>query len=534
MLARRVKVIILLSNSGKYREPELLRHSEEPALVKKLGYYPIVFLGETTVAFVPGCKHDVFVSYAHVDDEPVPGQTEGWVTSFVRTLNWRLRQLCGRPDDLSIWMDRELARTVNFSDQIIESLHDTAVLLIVLSPGYVSSNWCKKERDTFLAFVKERLDRGSKVFVIERYPVDLDDRPREISYLLGYRFWKAINEQGPQILGHPHPVPNRDQEYYDKLEQVARELDGTLKQLARGKSPNLPTSIETLSCPAVYLAEVTDDLDTLREQVARYLQQADFRILPQKRYSPEATEFQAAATKDLQESVLFVQLLSAVSGKKLTGSVQSFVECQYQLALQANKPILQWRARDLRVNEISDSVHRALIENTTVQSLELEDFKQEIVLLVKAAVAERESDNGQAETTPTQPFVFVNVEHDDLPLANEIGEYLQRHGFIHALPMCEGTAEEIRKDLEDNLLDCDGVIIVYGVITSRWVREQLRQYCKTMYRRQRQLRALAVYEGPPEAKQPISMNVPKMHVIDCRHGLNEEELKNFIEALKAK
>lgn len=487
------------------------------------------------MAIVPGYKHDVFVSYAHVDDEPVPGCAEGWVTSLVKTLEWRLRQLCGRPNDLSLWMDRELARTVDFSDQIIQSLRDTAVLLIVLSPGYVSSDWCRRECKTFLGLVKERLDRGSKVFVIERDRVDLDDRPHEIACLLGYKFWKESEEKDPQILGHPHPDPDRDHEYFDKLEHVARELHSTLKQLTPSGmkliSPKVP---ETLSAPAVYIAEVTDDLDTLREEVVRYLRQFDFRVVPENRYPPEVSEFQAAAMKDLQESVLFTQLLSTLSGKRLTGSQQSFVDCQYQLAVQAKKPILQWRSRNLRMSEVTDTSHRALLESTTVHSLDIEDFKHEIVLRAKAAITELKNDISKVESAPTQPFVFVNVEHDDLPLADDLAECLGRHGFVHAFPMCEGSAEEIRKDLEDNLLDCDGVIIVYGSITARWVREQLRQYCKILYRREKQLRALAVFEGPPESKKPIGMNVPRMHVIDCRHGLNEEKLQDFIKVLKAK
>ena len=33
--------------------------------------------------FVPGYRHDIFVSYAHVDDKPLLGAKEGWVTILV-------------------------------------------------------------------------------------------------------------------------------------------------------------------------------------------------------------------------------------------------------------------------------------------------------------------------------------------------------------------------------------------------------------------------------------------------------------------
>jgi len=34
-------------------------------------------------AFVPPFEHDVFVSYAHVDDDPAPGADDGWVSTLV-------------------------------------------------------------------------------------------------------------------------------------------------------------------------------------------------------------------------------------------------------------------------------------------------------------------------------------------------------------------------------------------------------------------------------------------------------------------
>ena len=35
------------------------------------------------MAFVPGYNNDIFVSYAHVDNEPLPGVEEGWVSILI-------------------------------------------------------------------------------------------------------------------------------------------------------------------------------------------------------------------------------------------------------------------------------------------------------------------------------------------------------------------------------------------------------------------------------------------------------------------
>ena len=50
------------------------------------------------MAFVPGYKHDIFVSYAHVNNQVVPGADEGWVTILVKWLGIGLSQKLGRKE----------------------------------------------------------------------------------------------------------------------------------------------------------------------------------------------------------------------------------------------------------------------------------------------------------------------------------------------------------------------------------------------------------------------------------------------------
>ena len=73
------------------------------------------------MSIVLNFKHDVFLSYARVDDAPVPvgAEDEGWVTYFVKCLKWRLNQLCGRRDVFQLWMDHDLSRHVDLHPQIL-------------------------------------------------------------------------------------------------------------------------------------------------------------------------------------------------------------------------------------------------------------------------------------------------------------------------------------------------------------------------------------------------------------------------------
>jgi hypothetical protein len=109
---------------------------------------------------------------------------------------------------------------------------------------------------------------------------------------------------------------------------------------------------------------------------------------------------------------------------------------------------------------------------------------------------------------------------------------VEKYGLGCATPLREGDPAEIRQDLEENLSDCDGVIVVYGAVTANWARGQLRQCRKIMSKRERPLKALAVYEGPPEEKIPLDFMLPNMLLIDCRQCLVEEKLQPFLDAFK--
>src|SRR5215470_12207275 len=124
------------------------------------------------MTFVNGFKHDIFVSYAHVDDQAWPGTSQRWVTTLVEGLKLALAQKLGRPDSFSLWMDYKLPGHKPLTPEIFENLEQSATLLIVLSPGYVASHWCKDEKNTFLETVKHLPDNQARVFVIKHSPLD--------------------------------------------------------------------------------------------------------------------------------------------------------------------------------------------------------------------------------------------------------------------------------------------------------------------------------------------------------------------------
>jgi len=100
-------------------------------------------------AFAPSCRHDIFVSYAHVDDSTLPGAEAGWVATLIAGLKVRLSQKLGRSDLFSFWKDEQLSPNKPLTPEILDALTQSAALVIILSPGYMASPCCQREMQTF-------------------------------------------------------------------------------------------------------------------------------------------------------------------------------------------------------------------------------------------------------------------------------------------------------------------------------------------------------------------------------------------------
>ena len=92
-------------------------------------------------------EKDIFISYAHIDDEPLVESQNGWITEFHRVLAIRLSQLMGRRP--VIWRDPELQGNHIFDQQIVDQFSQVAIMISILTPRYAKSDWCVKEANEF-------------------------------------------------------------------------------------------------------------------------------------------------------------------------------------------------------------------------------------------------------------------------------------------------------------------------------------------------------------------------------------------------
>jgi hypothetical protein len=472
------------------------------------------------VGFVSADADDVFVSYARVDDQPEEGVRDGWVTALVKSLHRGLAREIGRPDAFSVFMDHQLSANTLLSEELRRRVRGAAVLLVVLSKGYLASEWCGRELQAFLAEeVGRRRGPGrSGLFVVE---YDEVTRPPALADQLALRFWErdAVTAV-TRTYGFPAPSP-ADTEYYTRVAGLGKQIAAELlarKPAATGAAPAPRVAgVPAADGPAVFLAECTDDLDRQRNKVRDYLHQAGYRVVPDRQYPADAAAFAAAVTADLGPALVFAQLLGPYPGEPLEGSGAVRAVVQFDAAKAAGKPWLQWRSPTIPADEadldLDPGPYRDLITRYGPDSMAgpLPRFMEAVVGRAKAALV-------PPPPPPPAPaggcFVFLNTARDDADLVAGIKKELEAQKVAHAVPLETDDLDEYNQDLEDQLKRCDGVILVYGRTGRRWVRSQLGLSSKFVRDDARPV--IGVYDVlAPKPDADLGVWLPNLHVFQC-------------------
>jgi hypothetical protein len=473
-------------------------------------------------------EHDVFLSYAQIDNLPASGIKQGWASSLHHDLERALsRQLGGRSE---IWFDlSELRGNAAVTPEIADKLLEVQTFVAIVSQSYLNSSWCRRE----LSLFRERFQTpdSGRIFVAniqglnseQLQDIGLEDLPT-------YRFWYRDENKRIRTYGWPEPR-SEEREYYRLVEDLATDIADVLKRDGRTPAasmlPQTCASVQRLngrgaSSKPLVLAEVTDDLGPLRQQLRRCLEQAGRTVRICDGYGISAEEFKHVLRRQLQGAAFFVQLLSQIPSRRAPGLPDGYAIFQHRCALEASLPIFQWRDPRTDLEAIEDKAHHDLLLEETVHAIPFESFKR----LIASTPLDKSVPTSQPRLNP---FVFINAEKRDLPLANQIKNYVGKYAAAF-LPVSQGKPEEIRRDLEDNIVDCDGLLLVHGNSTAAWVHQQLRLYNKLAPRREKPIKLLAVIEAP-SAKQDINVEIPGLSVVNCRSGIQQSALENVLSRL---
>ncbi len=480
-----------------------------------------------------GYEHDVFLSYATVDDFPAKC---GWVSAFVSCLNESLGSASGLRDPDRIWWDRSnIDEEDSLTEQIRTKVQKSACMVVILSQGYLKSKWCRQEREAFLAAVAGQPDADRRLFLIDIGNLDQKDRPQEFSDKRGRYFYvqppNTTDIADREPLGFPTPDPdNKDHKaFFSQVNQLANDLYKRVSKLP-GATAVAPPSQQT-SDVTLFVAESADDVADQREEVARFLSD-HFRVLPaiDDPLPGRWDAWKQSVEASLAESTLFVQVVGQLPGRKIAGSDQKPVLAQFDLAKAAGKQAVLWRPEAFSPGSVGDSRMKELLTAAEYCGA-LEEFKSEVKRL--ATPPKSKPVEPPSENMASQPRVFINTGIEDLDQAKLLSKQLKALGCRCHRPLLEGAPEDLRDDFVRQVRSCDGLIVFYGQIKPVWVRRQFDSMERHLTHRTRhKLRALAVCLGPPPKSTDLGIDWPGLEFIDGTSGFVDEQLNHWVATLR--
>lgn len=144
--------------------------------------------------------HDIFISHAHGDDREGNPLLLPWSQAFAAELETELRVDRRYRESLSVFFDTKLRRgegidpMEGLTPQLEAQVRGSAILVVLMSPDYLDSKWCPREREWWAGGQKElgfpTDDRVAVVRILpttEPWPPLLCEPPGEP--LLGFLFF---------------------------------------------------------------------------------------------------------------------------------------------------------------------------------------------------------------------------------------------------------------------------------------------------------------------------------------------------------
>ena len=182
-------------------------------------------------------EFDVFVSYAHIDNTAADERHKGWVAKLHETLDRRLTQLLGKPT--RIWRDPKLKGNDVFEEVLVDRVRRAAVLVSVVSPRYVRSEWTIRELNEFWKAAEQQggvqVRDKSRIFKVLKTPVPLNQQSPALRSLLGYEFFRVDPDNGSFREFDDQFGPEYEQKFLMKLDDLAQDLKDLLECVRPGR-----------------------------------------------------------------------------------------------------------------------------------------------------------------------------------------------------------------------------------------------------------------------------------------------------------
>ncbi|MEO6663212.1 MAG: TIR domain-containing protein [Rubrivivax sp.] len=489
---------------------------------------------------VSGYSHDCFISYSHLDNMPFGDPPLlGWVDIFHKDLQNFTSVYMGRAT--KVWRDKRLTGAEVFSAEIEQKLRGSAVLISIVSPGYLQSDWCNRELSGFvqsaMASGSLRVGNLQRVMKVLRLPVEVNLLPAFMDDMVGTPFFRVddASKRVRDLL--VDEGADATKVFRARVDDVAQDVMRVLKAMAdTGIAGPTPKAQKR-----VFLAWTASDLGEDRERLRRELEERGHQVVPKGDPPLSADRLTAAVNEALKDAAVAVHLVGSHYGFVPEDESRSVVELQgeatLQIAVSAGVPCIFWQKPAATTIEPRLSAMIARVQQQAGTAGVVDVMADQTLEHLKTLVLDRLMPVASPPkvSTGVRPLVYLVCSPLDREAVASIRQLLFEASMEVRLPLFEGDAEEIRLEHEQLLKECAGVLIYWGHAKEAWLRKQLRDlkhvFGISPLPRTAPFAARGLYIGSPPDPDKDAYMTHELPVLRIDGQSDAERLAPFLSAL---
>jgi hypothetical protein len=525
------------------------------------------------MAYIPGYTYDIFISYAHLDNLKMPGQQLGWIELFYQSLTLKLAQRIGKQDAVKIWWDsKKLDGGKLFDNSIEDGIRDSAIMISLISPGYLQSEYCKKEMDLF--YSKSALEKTG---------TSIGDNARMIKVLLNNIPHVQIPEQFGRATGFPFykaadnndfgdPLDYTDPVFTAQLKDLRDALIGIFQAFPKEQPPAIPSAnapIQNTAPPAansvspidpvksdaaktdadspgkgfsIYFGEVSDSLRTARKRTIVDLTKSGYSIITNVPPPDEATAHEQKVAEAVQGADLAVHLLDQFPGREIEGTDNWYPRKQVEISLQLAPAKLIWVPADLNEQDVEEETYKTFLLG--IEHNNNSENKFDFIRGNKSELTDQIRDYADAiiqsrvrKDSNEKISVLLDTHFSDQQYAFSLGQALLQNNMQPYINPQEDDPHKNIEMLADRISQVNKLVFLYGHVSREWVLERMSAALQLIVTHNYPIDDFYIYMAPPnKTADDIKLNQRflKVNVLNNSADtlLNPGALDAFIADMK--
>lgn len=511
----------------------------------------------------------IFLSYARKDDllPPHLSAGKGFVTCLREQLLFEFGQI-GAPEPV-IWRDKHRIEDGDQFDPILkEGIQSSNILLVVLSPNWMSRPWCRQELDLF----KERwrgegeMSLRQRIVVACKSYVERDKRPSLLQGQSGYNFFDFEGPDGSgQQIDFFARGAIRDDRYERRIQELGRFLHRRAQHLQReggrtlhateGSDVTRPQPDANRPRPAanarkIYLAKPASDMREAYARLVEELSHGGYAVLPDPGSNiPDdatASGYVGGAISDADVSIHLlgdrqgyapensepiVKLQLSCAEKKLAtgGSASTF-----RRIIWAPETIEDAAdATSARGDSIGETAaaaksrlpHEVLARFGNFQPTDkvLGGALSKFVDFLEEHLRQSDVQGKSDEAPAADDWVYVYHVPDDTEYACDVIDALRLRGIATKLPALEGAPAEVNRIHLQRLSECSSVLLCWAQATEAWAHARAHELKDwRQLGRQKKFAYRGLVAGPPPGvRKNVFVRYPPANEIDIVVNVSE-------------